>query len=53
MTQVSQQTVKSVDVAGLRIFYREAGEPSQPTIILHGFPSSSHKLSDLIQRYRF
>jgi len=33
---------KTADVAGLRIFYREAGDPSTPTIVLlHGFPSSS------------
>jgi pimeloyl-ACP methyl ester carboxylesterase len=33
---------KTAEVAGLKIFYREAGEPSKPTIVLlHGFPSSS------------
>ena len=43
--------VKTVDVAGLRIFYREAGDPSKPTIILlHGFPSSSYHFHDLIPR---
>ncbi|MBV9724666.1 MAG: hypothetical protein JO299_05770 [Gammaproteobacteria bacterium] len=27
------------DVVGLKIFYREAGDPSKPTIVLlHGFP---------------
>lgn len=42
---------KTADVAGLRIFYREAGEPSKPTIILlHGFPSSSYSFHDLIPR---
>ena len=31
---------KTADVAGLRLFYREAGDPSKPTIVLlHGFPS--------------
>jgi len=40
---------KTADVAGLRIFYREAGDPSKPTIaLLHGFPSSSHQFHDLI-----
>jgi pimeloyl-ACP methyl ester carboxylesterase len=40
---------KTADVAGLRIFYREAGDPSKPTIVLlHGFPSSSHQFLDLI-----
>ena len=32
---------KTADVAGLRVFYREAGDPSKPAIVLlHGFPSS-------------
>jgi pimeloyl-ACP methyl ester carboxylesterase len=32
---------KTADVEGLRVFYREAGDPSKPTIVLlHGFPSS-------------
>src|SRR5260370_15351687 len=42
---------KTADVAGLRLFYREAGDPSKPTIdLLHGFPTSSHQFSDLIPR---
>ena len=33
---------KTTNVAGLRLFYREAGDLSKPTIVLlHGFPSSS------------
>src|SRR3989442_1860672 len=40
---------KTADVAGLRIFYREAGDPSKPTIVLlHGFPSSSYEFHDLM-----
>lgn len=40
---------KTVKVDGLDIFYREAGDPSKPTILLlHGFPSSSHMYRDLI-----
>ena len=36
-------------VRGLKIFYREAGSGSSPTIVLlHGFPSSSHMYRDLI-----
>ena len=39
----------TADVAGLRVFYREAGDPSKPTIVLlHGFPSSSYSFHDLI-----
>src|SRR5260370_13463436 len=42
---------KTVDVLGLRLFYREAGDPSKPTIVLlHGFPSSSYQFHDLIPR---
>jgi pimeloyl-ACP methyl ester carboxylesterase len=40
---------KTADVAGLGLFYREAGDPSKPTIVLlHGFPSSSYQFHDLI-----
>jgi pimeloyl-ACP methyl ester carboxylesterase len=36
-------------VDGIKIFYREAGEKSKPTLLLlHGFPSSSHEFRDLI-----
>lgn len=36
-------------VDGHRIFYREAGDPSDPTIVLlHGFPTSSHMFRNLI-----
>src|SRR5688500_12414123 len=36
-------------VDGLEIFYREAGDPAAPTVLLlHGFPSSSHMFRDLI-----
>jgi pimeloyl-ACP methyl ester carboxylesterase len=42
---------KIADVVGLRLFYREAGDPSQPTIVLlHGFPSSSYQFHDLMPR---
>jgi pimeloyl-ACP methyl ester carboxylesterase len=40
---------KTVAVDGLNVFYREAGDPSRPTVLLlHGFPSSSHMFRDLI-----
>ena len=42
---------KTADVRGIRIFYREAGDPSKRTIVLfHGFPTSSHQFLDLIPR---
>jgi pimeloyl-ACP methyl ester carboxylesterase len=37
------------NVQGTRIFYREAGPKSAPTVLLlHGFPSSSHMFRNLI-----
>lgn len=37
-------------VDGLKIFYREAGDPAKPTIVLlHGFPSSSHMYRNLMR----
>ena len=34
---------KLIEIDGINIFYREAGDPKNPTIVmLHGFPSSSH-----------
>ncbi len=36
-------------VEGHKIFYREAGDPTKPTIVLlHGYPSSSHTYRELI-----
>src|SRR5580658_8307591 len=40
---------RTTDVNGVKIFYREAGRPGSPTLLLlHGFPSSSHMFRDLI-----
>jgi pimeloyl-ACP methyl ester carboxylesterase len=40
---------KTVDVDDTQIFYREAGDPSRPTLLLlHGFPTASHMFRDLI-----
>lgn len=37
------------EVNGQNIFYREAGNPENPTIVLlHGYPSSSHTYRELI-----
>ncbi len=39
----------TVDVDGLKVFYREAGDPTRPTVVLlHGFPSASHMFRDLM-----
>jgi pimeloyl-ACP methyl ester carboxylesterase len=42
-------TYCTVSVDGLQIFYREAGDPKAPTLLLlHGFPTSSHMFRELI-----
>lgn len=47
----TQIRYKRQRVDGLNIFFREAGSPSRPTIVLlHGFPSSSHMYRDLIPK---
>jgi pimeloyl-ACP methyl ester carboxylesterase len=40
---------RTVDIDGIDVFYREAGDDSRPTILLlHGFPTASHMFRDLI-----
>src|SRR5688572_12586378 len=40
---------KTAEAQGLKIFYREAGKPGAPVVLLlHGFPTSSHMYRDLI-----
>jgi pimeloyl-ACP methyl ester carboxylesterase len=40
---------RTVKIDGLDIFYREAGDPKKPTILLlHGFPTSSHMFRNLM-----
>jgi len=40
---------KTVEIDDVEIFYREAGDPANPTImLLHGFPTSSHMFRELI-----
>ena len=46
MTNISYRTV---NVDGVKVFYREAGSPDTPKLLLlHGFPSSGHMFRDLI-----
>ena len=46
---MNTQHFKTIEIDGLDIFYREAGEKNNPAILLlHGFPSSSHMYRDLI-----
>jgi pimeloyl-ACP methyl ester carboxylesterase len=40
---------RTIDVDGLKVFYREAVLPDAPKLLLlHGFPTSSHMFRDLI-----
>ncbi|MGY4313547.1 alpha/beta fold hydrolase [Bradyrhizobium sp. JR3.5] len=40
---------KTIDVDGLEVFYRRAGDPSRPKLLLlHGFPTASHMFRNLI-----
>jgi pimeloyl-ACP methyl ester carboxylesterase len=44
-------TFRTAEVAGLKVFYREAGDSSKPTLLLlHGFPTSSFQFHDLMPR---
>ena len=46
---MTARTYRTADVDGLKVFYREAGDASAPTLLLlHGFPTSSHMYRDLI-----
>jgi pimeloyl-ACP methyl ester carboxylesterase len=47
--EMNMTTFQHATVRGLKMFYREAGSKTSPTIVLlHGFPSSSHMFRDLI-----
>jgi pimeloyl-ACP methyl ester carboxylesterase len=47
--EIPMTTFQHAVVRGLKVFYREAGSKTSPTIVLlHGFPSSSHMFRDLI-----
>ncbi|MBY0479446.1 MAG: alpha/beta hydrolase [Chitinophagaceae bacterium] len=42
---------KTLDVNGLKIAYREAGNTNKPTIVLlHGYPSSSHQYRKVLNQ---
>jgi pimeloyl-ACP methyl ester carboxylesterase len=48
-TAMSAIRYQYAHVDGLKVFYREAGSPDKPSLLLlHGFPSSSHMFRDLI-----
>jgi pimeloyl-ACP methyl ester carboxylesterase len=42
---------KRIETDGVRLFYREAGDPNAPVVLLlHGFPASSFQYRELIPR---
>ena len=46
---MTHSSYRTADVDGHEVFYREAGDPRNPTILLlHGFPTSSHMFRELI-----
>jgi alpha/beta hydrolase fold len=49
LPSVPTTTYRTVSVDGLKIFYREAGTPKAPVVLLlHGFPTSSHMYRELL-----
>ena len=51
ITGTNYVTYQKTKIDDLEIFYREAGDPKNPTILLlHGFPSSSHMYRNLMER---
>jgi len=48
-SSVPTTTYRTVSVDGLKVFYRQAGNPKSPIVLLlHGFPTSSHMFRELI-----
>ena len=44
-----RSTYHRINIDGCEMFYRQAGEPTKPILLLlHGFPSSSHMFRDLM-----
>lgn len=52
-TSIQHENVayKSIEVNGINIAYREAGNPENPSIVLlHGFPASSHQYRKVLNQ---
>lgn len=50
-THVTRHRFAEVD--GVKVFYREAGDPKAPKLLLlHGFPSASHQYARLIEELK-
>ena len=51
LPEITDTTVRTgtIDVDGISVFYREAGRPGNPKLVLlHGFPASSHQYRNLL-----
>ncbi|MFI6100510.1 alpha/beta fold hydrolase [Lentzea sp. NPDC051213] len=52
-TKIHVTRHRFVDVDGIEVFYREAGDPAAPKLLLlHGFPSASHQYARLIEELK-
>jgi len=50
-TKVPRTFIHRIEADGVRVFYREAGAPDRPVVLLlHGFPTSSFQYRELIPR---
>ena len=44
-------SIRKIEADGVQVFYRVAGDPSAPVVLLlHGFPASSFMFRELIPR---
>jgi pimeloyl-ACP methyl ester carboxylesterase len=49
--EAAPTSIHKIDADGVRVFYRAAGDPTRPVVLLlHGFPSSSFQFRELIPR---
>jgi len=49
--EIPLTSVHKIDADGVKVFYRAAGEPTAPVVLLlHGFPTSSFMFRELIPR---
>jgi pimeloyl-ACP methyl ester carboxylesterase len=48
---MTRTTIHRIEAEGVKVFYREAGSPDDPIVLLlHGFPTSSFQYRELIPR---
>src|SRR5277367_1446187 len=49
--RIPQTSIHRIEADGVTVFYREAGPPNAPVVLLlHGFPTSSFQYRELIPR---